>query len=242
MAVLATFQGEHTRQSLSALSRRCGLPVATSYRIVQRLVAWGALERDADGQYRIGLRLWEMGTLAPRAMGLQRVARPYMQELYELTHGSVQLAVRDGHELLSVEHFRHPHRSRVRTRNGGRYGLHATAIGLVLLAYAPPEVLEAILAKGLRRHTRYTYTRRAELEQALERIRQRGYAVSDRQVDLIHLGVAAPVRGADGSVVASLSLVREREEADVESMIRAVCGTASAISRALRTADPDVAI
>jgi DNA-binding IclR family transcriptional regulator len=236
MAIIATFQCEYVRQSLSELSRRSGLPVATSYRIVQRLVAWGVLERDDDSKYRIGLRLWEIGSLAPRAMGLQRVARPYMQELYEATHANVQLAIREGHELLSIEHFRHPTLSRVWPRIGGRYALHTTAIGLVLLAHAPKDVRDEVLASKLRRFTEHTYVDPVELERVLADIRQRGYAISDRQVDLVHIGVAAPVCSPDRSVVAALSLVCVREEANTRSMIHAVRLTADGVSRALRTA------
>jgi DNA-binding IclR family transcriptional regulator len=236
MAIIATFQDECMRQSLSELSRRSGLPVATAYRIVQRLVAWGVLERDDDSKYRIGLRLWEIGSLAPRSMGLQRIARPYMQELYEATHANVQLAIREGHELLSVEHFRHPTRSRVRPRVGGRYALHTTAIGLVLLAHAPKDVRDEVLASKLKRFTEYTYVDPMELERVLADIRQRGYAVSDRQVDLVHIGAAAPVSAPDGSVLAALSLVRPYEGADLRGMIHAVRLTARAVSRALRPA------
>jgi DNA-binding IclR family transcriptional regulator len=236
LAIIGTFQAEYSRQSLSELSRRSGLPVATSYRIVQRLVAWGALERDADSKYRIGLRLWEVGSLAPRSMGLQRIARPYMQELYDATHANVQLAVREGRELVSIEHFRHPRRSRVWLRVGGRYHLHTTAIGLVLLAYAPKELRDEVLDAELRRFTEYTYVEPAELERALALIRQRGYAISDRQVDLVHVGVAAPVDAPDGSVVAALSMVCAHEDADVNMMIHAVRLTAHRISRALRKA------
>jgi DNA-binding IclR family transcriptional regulator len=234
LAIIGTFQGDCVRQSLSGLSRRSGLPVATSYRIVQRLTAWGALERDDDGKYRIGLRLWEVASLAPRSMGLQRIARPYMQDLYEVTHSNVQLAIREGHELVSIEYFHHPKRSAARPRVGGRYALHSTAIGLVLLAHAPEDVCDEILSGSLKRFTEYTYVRPDELTRALESIRQRGYAISDRQVDLVHIGVAAPVFAPDGSVMAALSLVRAHEDADTTSMIHSVRITANGISRALR--------
>ena len=85
LAILGTFQGGRARQALSDISRNSGLPLATCYRITQRLVEWGALERDAENRYRVGLRLWEVASLAPRAVGLQRLARPHLQDLYETT-------------------------------------------------------------------------------------------------------------------------------------------------------------
>jgi DNA-binding IclR family transcriptional regulator len=100
LAVLAAFDAEHRELSLTALARRAGLPPATAHRLIGQLTAWGALEQSESGGYRIGLRLWEVATLAPRSSGLRRAALPFMEDLYETTHENVQLAVRDGHDTL----------------------------------------------------------------------------------------------------------------------------------------------
>lgn len=241
-AIIATFQSGRVEQSLSELSRNSGVPVATAHRIVARLRQWGALERDGEGKYRIGLRLWEVASLAPRSMGLQRIARPYMQVLYEMTHHDVQLAIREGSELVSVERFENPRPSGSRPRVGGRYVLHATAIGLVLLAHAPEDVQEAILSSELKRLTEHTCVDRAELAHALAETRCRGYALSDRQADLVHAGVAAPVMTPDGAVIAALSLVFAHGDAEEQSLIHQVLVTANGISRALREVGRDAPV
>lgn len=238
-AVLGTFQGGRIRQSLSDISRRTGLPIATCYRIVQRLTEWGALERDSESRYRIGLRLWEVASLAPRAVGLQRLARPYLQDLYETTGYAAHLAIREGLELVSIERFQSPRRITQRPLVGGRYPMHATAIGQVLLAYAPDEVRDEVLRAELEAFTPRTYTDRDILAGVLAEIVRAGYAVSDRQIDDTHVGVAAPVRGADGTVVAAVSLARAQDEADGKNMVHLVRLTAASISRALASAGFD---
>ncbi len=82
LAVLGTFGRERPGQSLTQISRRTGLPLSTTHRIVSELAAWGALERTSDGNWHIGLRLWELGTSSPRGQLLREVALPYMQDLY----------------------------------------------------------------------------------------------------------------------------------------------------------------
>jgi DNA-binding IclR family transcriptional regulator len=236
LAVIGTFSGGRVRQSLSDIARRAEIPVSTAYRIVGRLTEWGAIERDDDGLYRIGLRLWEVASLAPRAMGLQRLARPYLQDLYETTHGTVQLAIREGSELVTIERLEHPRHARARPRVGGRYELHATAIGLVLLAHAPDSVVEELLAGPPKRYTPRTFVERGELLRALADVRERGYAVSDRQVDDEYLGAAAPVFGADRAVVAAVSLVFRHTEASVPAMVHPARVTAMAVSRAVQQA------
>jgi len=236
LLILGTFQGGRARQSLSDISRRSGLPLATCFRIVQRLADWGALERDSESRYRIGLRLWEVASLAPRSVGLQRLARPYMQDLYETTGYASHLAIREGTELISIERFQSPRRRVRRPLVGGRYPLHATAIGQVLLAYAPDEVREEVLSGPLEAFTTNTLTSPEQLGHALEEIRRQGFAISDRQVDLVHIGVAAPVFGADARVAAAVSLALTEDDIDSKNMVHLVRITANGISRALRDA------
>lgn len=235
-AILGTFQGGRVRQSLSDISRRTGLPIATCHRIVGRLAEWGALERDAEGRYNIGLRLWEVASVAPRSVGLSRLARPHMQDLYETTGYATHLAIREGLELVSLDRFQSPRRQVRRPQVGVRYPMHATAIGLVLLAHAPDDVRAEVLAGELTPFTPRTFTDPVTLERLLADIRVSGYAVSDRQVDHVHIGVAAPVRGADGSVVAAISLALTEQDVDGKNMIHLVRLTATSISRALDAA------
>lgn len=236
LSILGTFQGNRSRQALSDIARNSGLPIATCYRIVQRLVEWGALERDSENRYRIGLRLWEVASRAPRSVGLQRLARPFMLDLYETTGYAVHLAVREGTELVSIERFQNPRRVMRRPVIGGRYQMHITAIGQVLLAFAPRDVQEVVLDGELTAFTPNTYTDRKVLERVLVDVRRAGYSVSDRQVDMENTSVAAPVRGVDGSVAASLSIAFPHGEANVQGMVHLARLTAASISRALATA------
>lgn len=236
LAILGTFQGSRTRQALSDISRNSGLPIATCYRIVQRLVEWGALERDGESRYRIGLRLWEVASRAPRSVGLQRLARPFLLDLYETTGYATHLAIREGHELVSIERFQNPRKAVRRPIIGARYELHVTAIGQVLLAYAPRHVQEEVLAGPLTAVTPNTYTDRDVLERVLIDIRRNGFAISDRQVDSTHVGIAAPIRGVDGGVIAALSLAIPSSDAMDKGMVHLVRLTATSISRALAAA------
>src|SRR3712207_8102906 len=88
-------------------------------------------------RYRVGLLVWELGALAPRGLGLREAALPFMEDLYEVTHENVQLAVRDGTDVGFVERIAGRSGVGVLTRVGGRFALPPTGVGLVLLAHAP---------------------------------------------------------------------------------------------------------
>jgi DNA-binding IclR family transcriptional regulator len=233
LAVLGAFSADHRHLTLTQLSRRTGLPLATTHRITAELAAWGALERDGRGRYRIGLRLWEVGSLAPRGLGLREAALPFLEDLYEATHQNVQLAVLDGTEVVYLERIPGRDSVSVLTRVGGRWPAHITGVGLALLAYAPAEEQERYLAGPLARYTEKTITDPVRLRRELAEVRRAGYAVSDGQVTLDALSVAAPVRGPDDAVLASISVVVPSGSVPSAALAPAVLTAARGISRVL---------
>ena len=233
LRILEAFDERHRELTLSAIAHRTGLPLATAHRMVHRLAEWGALERGDGGAYHIGLRLWEVATLAPRSLGLRQAALPFMEDLYETTHENVQLAVLDGVDTLYIELISGRSAVLVRTRIGSRWPLHATGVGLVLLAHSDPDLQERVCAAPLQRFTEYTITDPARLRAVLAEIRRTGGAMSDRQITDDAVSVAAPVRGADGQVAAAVSLVVPFADGNAHTLLPAVRLAARGISHAL---------
>lgn len=230
--LLGAFTAEQPQLSLTELSGRTGLARPTVHRLAAELVAWGALEREARGPYRIGLRLWEVAALAPRSLGLRDQAMPFLEDLFEATRQNVQLAVLDGWEAVYVERLSARGAVGVVTRVGGRLPLHATAVGQVLLAHAPGELQEAVLAQPLQPLTAKTVVDPQTLRRVLADVRRTGVAVCDGQVELKSLSIAAPVRSADGQVTAALSVVVPAANG-ATAYVPAVRAAALGISRSL---------
>ncbi|WP_131743111.1 IclR family transcriptional regulator [Actinomadura roseirufa] len=231
MAILNAFALGDVRLTLSEICRRAGLPLATGHRLVGELAGGGFLERLPDGTYRIGTRLWRIGSQAPAVTGLRELALPHMEDLYEATHDNVQLAVLRDLRVLVVERLRGTRSLPVLTQVGATLPPHATGVGKVLLAHAPPDVLEAVLADGLPRHSARTITDPAELRRCLARVRRTGYAVTRDEMTLGAASVGVPVRDAAGSVVAALSLVARTRGADPRRLVPPLTTAARALSR-----------
>lgn len=237
LQLLEAFSADHRELTLTELARRAGLPLSTAHRLVHDLTRWGALERGADGRYHVGLRLFEVAALAPRGLGLRERAMPFLEDLSQVTHENVQLAVREGLEVVFVERIAGRQAVPVLTRVGGRFAMHPTGVGLVLLAHAPEEVQEQALAAPLARFTPRTVVQPHELRRLLAEVRRLGYAVSDRQVTMDSVSVAAPVWGPDGTVVAALSIVIRHDTLPPATLIPAVQAAARGISRAVGVPD-----
>jgi DNA-binding IclR family transcriptional regulator len=231
--VLGAFGTQARELTLSAIARRSGLALSTAHRVVAELVVWGALERGDDGLYRIGLRLYEVGALAPRGVALRDAAMPFMEDLYEITHEVVQLGVREGTELVFTERLAGRSSVGVHTRVGLRFPLPASGAGLVLLAFAPHDVQEAVLAGPFQAFTSKTITDPALLRTRLAEVRRSEIAVSDGQVTLDSLSVGAPVRDPSGAVVAAVSIVVHAGSQDASMLAPLVLTAARGISRSL---------
>jgi DNA-binding IclR family transcriptional regulator len=236
LAVLSAFDQDHPALCLTDIGRRAGLPPATAHRLVGELTTWGALERDESGKYHIGLRLWEVAALAPRGVGLRKAAMPFLEDLYEATHENVHLAVLDGHDVVYIERISGHAAVRVHSQVGARWPLHATGVGLVLLAHADPELQERVCRGPLAGFTPHTVTEPARLRRLLADIRRTGSALSERQITTDALSVAAPVRDPSGGVVAAVSVVVHADRAHLPSLTPLVRIAARGISRALGAA------
>lgn len=241
LRVLEAFSPSAPVLRLSGISRRSGLPLTTAHRLVGELAEWGALEREPDGSYRIGLRLWEVAALAPRGLGLREVALPHLSDLARVTGENVQLAVREGLDVVYVERLAGRDSVPVLTRVGGRFALTPTGVGRVLLAHAPADVQERALAQQLVRYTPRTECEPARLRQLLAEVRRTGVAVSERQVTMDSVSVAAPVYGAGAEVVAAVSVVAHVDSVQPHSLVPLVQVAAAGISRAAGAQPPDPA-
>lgn len=233
LSVLGAFDTDVPRLTLTEIAQRSEIPLATAHRLVGELEEWGALHRETDGRYAIGLRLWELGLLTPVHSDLRAVSMPYMQKLHDQTGENVHLAIRDGSQALYVEKLTGRRSAPVISRSGGRLPLHTTGVGKVLLAHAPTRLVREYCAGPLSRHTPYTIVEPGRLDRELATVRQRGYARTAEEMTLGTCSVAVPVCDVGGRVVAALGLVVHSGRAEVDKLVKTLLPAADSIGRQL---------
>src|SRR3954452_18629881 len=235
LALVGAFDEQHRRLSLTELAHRAQLPLPTAHRLVGELVAWGALARTSAGDYVIGRRLWDLGLLAPVQAGLVELASPYLHDLYGATLATVHLAVRSGTEVLYLDRLRGSSSVPIVSTVGSRLPMHATGVGKVLLAFAPPEVQRAVLG-DLHRITAYTITQPGTLQRQLSAVLRDDYATTVEEMSLGACSVAVPVRrGPD--VVAGLGIVVSSLKRDKARLVSALQVASRGITRSLGSGD-----
>lgn len=232
LAILEAFEANGPTLTLSQVSEHTLIPVSTVHRLMGELEDWGALARDDNGRYQVGLRLW--GLAQSGGLRLRDTARPFLQDLFSLTQESAHLAIREGNEALYVDRIYSSKRVPRASRIGGRLPLHATAVGKVLLAYEAPWFRDAYLQEHLEARTQRTHVNPDGLARELAQIADQGFAITNEEVRAGACSIAVPVGGRPDATEAAIGLVLLATQSS--TMIRqlpVLKGTASRIEAAI---------
>jgi IclR family acetate operon transcriptional repressor len=231
-AVLGAFDPRHRELRVCEISRRTGLPMSTTSRLVAELVTYGFLERDGSS-LRMGVRLFEFGELASGQRDLRAIALPYLADLREATGQTVHLAVLAGAEVVYVEILRGGNAPRLPSEVGGRLPAHACAAGKALLAFSDEATVDLVCGQPLRAVGPRTVTAPGLLRRQLGRVREAGLAYESEESGAGVGCVASAVLRADGRPAAAISVSGWTGSLNPRSIGPAVRTAALAMSREL---------
>jgi DNA-binding IclR family transcriptional regulator len=181
------------------------MPRSTIHRILGALEQMSLLTRLAGGtEYRLGPELIVLGARAQRAFDIRTIARPELKALNEATGENITLDILDGWEVLILDEVKGRGLLGLETEVGTRWPAHASGTGKVFLAFAGSSFPEK--EATLRRFTEHTIVSWDVLNDALDVIRDRGYATNVEELESGYTTVAAPVLGRDGVAEAAISV------------------------------------
>ncbi|MER7691995.1 IclR family transcriptional regulator [Streptomyces sp. NPDC097610] len=229
--ILGVFERSTGPLNLGQISVRSGLPRSSVHRILQQLVNARLLIRY-DNEYRLGLRMFEIGSLVVHRTRMSDAARPLLQDLCAATGHVVHLAVLDQQDVVYLERVGGAFASTLPSRIGGRLPAHCTAVGKAILAYSPKDVVDEYLWSGLCRRTDASIATAQALEAALARIHGMGYATETGEAVATVACVAAPVVVMDRAI-AAVSVCGPKERVRVDELKFRVKWAAAEISRRL---------
>jgi DNA-binding IclR family transcriptional regulator len=235
--ILEAIHGSSSGLTLKPICEITGVHKSTAHRFLKHLERERYLIRTETGTYLIGPKFSQLSVGANHRATIQAVARPILWEIWKSTSETVNLAVLDQATVLYIEVLESPHEFRLASRVGTRRSLHATALGKALAAFLPEDQKERVLGViQFQPLTPKTIMNLVQLRQELEVTRMQGYAVDDEETTLGARCVAAPILGADGEVLAAVSVsgpVTRINPGHVPALAQAVRNAALAISLAL---------
>jgi DNA-binding IclR family transcriptional regulator len=85
--------------------------------------------------------------------------------------------------------------------------VYCTSMGKAMLAFQPPDVIDQIVSKiRFVRYTPKTLTSPDALLRALERVRRRGYAIDDQEIEMGVRCIGAPIFDEKRNAIAAVSV------------------------------------
>src|SRR5919204_2896279 len=190
VAILASVAAQP--RTLADLVEATAIPRATAHRLAVALEAHRLLGRDADGRFVLGPRLAELATALPDP--LVAAAGPVLAWVRDECGESAQLYRRDGSERGCVAAAERTHGLRTTVPVGSRLPLTAGSGAQVICAWSDAASVADLL-------TQAEFT-----ERTLADVRRRGWAQSIGQREAGVASVSAPVRTADGELLAAISV------------------------------------
>jgi DNA-binding IclR family transcriptional regulator len=189
------------------VAERAGLPKSTAARMLQTLVAEGAVEQlPGDTAYRLGPRLVALAGGLSFNRSLAAMARPILIELAAASGEAAGLGVPDGDSIHYIDQVDTPNPVVVRDWTGARAPLHAVSSGQVLLAFRTPSAIDRYLAGDLEAFTPRTLTDDDAVRERLRSVRREGFAWALEEFDPGISSVAAPIADGSGEVIAAVHI------------------------------------
>jgi IclR family transcriptional regulator, KDG regulon repressor len=193
---------------VTEIANQIDINKSSVYRILSTLVQYGYIEQDSEtGRYKLGYKFLEVSSKLLESIDLRAEARPYLQELENLTNEVIHLVVYDQGEVVYIEKLEGNETLRMHSKVGKRAPMHCTSVGKAILAYLPSNVVLDILdCKGMPMHTDKTITNKDSFLQELIEVRKRGYALDLEENEYGITCIAVPIFDHLGKVIAAVSI------------------------------------
>lgn len=223
-------------RSLGNLAREMDLSRSNTFRLLETLIALHyARKNPATKTYEPTLKIWELGTRLIENVDLKKAGAEHLSTLATHTRETVHLSILDDDEVVYIDKIDSDQPVGAYTRIGGRAPAYCVATGKALLAYAPGDVVDKVIATA-ERFTKNTIVDPSAIKRELDAIRRKGVAVNMSEWRDAVCGLAAPLRDSSGTVVAAVGISGPAERLTHQAMKTLepmLLSSAESISRAL---------
>ncbi|MCQ6278493.1 IclR family transcriptional regulator [Bacillus sp. EB600] len=212
LEILDLFTFETRELNVRQIAEMLEQPQSSVYRHLRVLKEKGYVIENNGGFYKLGYRFLELAKIVKTDISISSIAFPIMQKLTYETEETSILTIASGLHAVCLEVITTPQPIKVSSAQGRISPIYAGASSRILLAYMPSTTVDELVNQGLLKgFTPNTIVDPEKLKESLEGTRQRGYAVSDSEVDEGVVAYGVPIRDMDNQVVAALSIAGPRE-------------------------------
>jgi IclR family transcriptional regulator, pca regulon regulatory protein len=239
LEVIAAFGAHAPVMTVAQVARATGLNRATARRLLHTLESLGYARRE-DDLFSLTPRVLELGYAFIGSFGVSSLALPFLEQLSGEVHEAVSVGVLDDTDVVYIARVPGKRVMTISIGLGTRFPAYRTSLGRVLLSELDPDDLADRWERSERADpTPRTVTDLAGLEQAVEQVRQQGYALVDQELEVGVRSIAAPLLDARGRVIAAMNVsthvTRTNKTELTQQVVPALLRTAGELNRVLAT-------
>jgi len=207
--------------SITEISKAVNLPLSTVYRLVQNMARWNIVAENENGNYILGRWLLELGAKVQQDLEIRNIAVRHMEELNQKTQETIYLAILDQKQraIVYIEKMNSKRNITLSCGVGSKNYIHSTANGKCLASGLSNKNIEELLRDNMPKLTPRTITSIEDFLREIERVREQGYAIDDRENEEIVRCIAAPIHDYRKIVVASISISGIITDIDDQTML-----------------------
>lgn len=222
---------------VTEISKSLEIHKSTVYRLLATLQYRGYVKQNDEGKYKIGLKLFEIGSSVINNIDLRKEVKPYLKEIMKISKEAVHLGILDENKVVYIDKVESQNTIRMYSKIGRRNHASSTSLGKVILAYSDKEVVEQVIKEeGLKELTENTITEENEFYKHLSQVRQQGYAIDDEEQEYGIRCIGGPIFNHKGNIVGAFSIsgpVMRMTHEKVDSLKEVVKEYSKKISQAL---------
>lgn len=220
LSVIRSFSTSHMALTVTEVAEATELARPTARRLLLTLENMGYV-RSQDGLFALTPKILELGMSYIGAQGMWDIAQPHLVALVAQTHESSSMSQLDGSDIVYTARVPVPKIIGLSVHIGTRFPAVATSMGQVLLADLTPKELDiALRTPSQSRVVPRVKPSRKEINDSLDEVRARGWAISDERLSFGIRSIAAPVRDGEGKVIASVNVTVNAAETSISELKR----------------------
>lgn len=237
--ILNLLASRRTPYSMHDIAQLTDIHTSTAHRLLWNMAESGFVERDANGGWRLGLTFLELGNLVRDRLRIREKALPVMQQLFEKTGQTINLALRHDDHVMYIEHVFAPKTGvRLARQVGAVAPLHCTSGGKLFLCDCPPEEVSAYIARTkLAPRTPRSISSPEKLIMELNRVKELGWAEDREELEPGIQCVGGAIRNKAGRVVATLTVISSTDMQHKPEWVKHLLTAVREISAVVEDAD-----
>lgn len=219
VAILEMLSESDVPLSLAEVCSRMGLHKSTAHRSLIVLERASLIERTPEGRFRLGLKLYELGNRAVEQIDLRERVQPYFRRLSMEVGETVHLSVLQKTRVVYLDKVEPNRRVCMTSKTGTSNPVYCTSMGKAMLAFLPEDVRTEIISKiKFNRFTPKTLCSPEALLKSLERVRKRGFAIDDEEIEVGVRCVGVPIFDQNRYPIAAVSVSGPASRITVQSV------------------------